>query len=356
MNIRKIAELAGVSVSTVSRVLNRHPHVSESARSRVLQIIEETDYSPNLNAVQLKVGRTRVIGIVTPTLNHYYLQLIKGAANRGKGYGYQVLIHQTEEQPEQEMQALELLRRKKVDALMILRRATPWADIAGYLKYGPIVTCEPMQNGHVPAVFLDHYEGFRLGLEHLIRRGRCKIACVVGRGGSRNSKRRLDAYREVLENRGLPAREEWIFRDVYTAADGRRAADRLLALPERPDAVMTANDLVAAGLLAEIRERGLRAPEDLAVVGFESDESGIADIVGLTNVTNPLDAVGRKMFDTLYARLKESGHEAGKPSGGKSKTPAADSVKAVDGGSAETDEKSGASPALHFELRVRSST
>lgn len=112
-NIKRIAEIAGVSTSTVSRVLNHHPYVSEATRTRVMEVIRELDYIPNINAVQLKVGRTKVIGIMTPTINNYYMQIIKGVSNAGKEQDYQVLIYQTEEKRDLESAALELLRQKK---------------------------------------------------------------------------------------------------------------------------------------------------------------------------------------------------------------------------------------------------
>lgn len=302
-NIKRIAEIAGVSTSTVSRVLNHHPYVSEATRTRVMEVIRELDYIPNINAVQLKVGRTKVIGIMTPTINNYYMQIIKGVSNAGKEQDYQVLIYQTEENQDLESAALELLRQKKVDGIVILRRMLDWSAVRHYTKYGPIVTCEPLKNKEISSIYLDHYEGFRIGLEHLAELGFEKIACTVGRKNSVNSQRRLQAYYDLLAARKLPVNEEWLLSGIHTVQDGMRAFAKLESLKERPHAIMTTNDLVACGIISAARSKGWKVPGDLAVVGFEADESQVADAMGLTNITNPLQRIGQEMFRTLYQQL-----------------------------------------------------
>ncbi|CAH1198873.1 MULTISPECIES: LacI family DNA-binding transcriptional regulator [Paenibacillus] len=304
INITKIAEIAGVSRSTVSRVLNNHPHVNETTREHVMKIMKEFDYIPNINAVQLKVGRTKIIGVMTPTINNYYMQYINGIALEGKKEGYQVLIYQTDEQADQEQAALELLRQKKVDGLIVLRRLMSWKTIEKYTEYGPIVTCEPLNSGKIPSVYMDHYEGFRLGIEHLVERGYHHIACTIGRKHSTNSKRRIQAYMDVLEKYGLPHKEEWMLYGVRTVEDGIAAFKKLERLADKPHAIVTTNDFVASGILSSARSSGFRVPEDIAVVGFEADESQVADAMQLTNITNPLKNIGQDMFRIFMNKLQ----------------------------------------------------
>lgn len=274
-----------------------------------MSIIKELDYIPNINAVQLKVGRTKVIGVVTPIINNYYMQYINGIAYGGKKEGYQVLIYQTDERPEQEQAALELLRQKKVDGIIILRRVMNWKRIENYTKYGPIVTCEPLKSKLIPSVYMDHYEGFRIGLEHLVERGYKNIACTIGRRHSVNSKRRIQAYFDILKQYGLPLHEEWILYGVRNVEDGIIAFQQLEVLERRPDAIITTNDFVASGIISSARSRGFRVPEDFAVVGFEADESQVADAMQLTNITNPLKEIGQEMFQLFYRKLHQQNVE-----------------------------------------------
>lgn len=306
LNIKKIAKAAGVSTSTVSRVLNNHPHVHEDTRRKVMGVIDEFDYIPNINAVQLKIGRTRIIGVVTPVINNYYMQYINGIAYEGKKDGYQVLIYQTDEKPEQEQAALELLRQKKVDGLIILRRLMSWEKIELYTKYGPIITCEPLESLKVTSVYMDHYEGFRIGVEYLVEKGYKRIACTIGRRHSVNSKRRIQAYYDVLNKYGLPVHEEWILYGVRTVEDGIAAFQNLLELSEKPDAIITTNDFVASGIISAARSNGLSVPGDLAVVGFEADESQVADAMQLTNITNPLKRIGQEMFQIFDGKMNQT--------------------------------------------------
>lgn len=302
-NIKKIAQIAGVSKSTVSRVINNHPYVHEDTRAKVLQVISELDYSPNINAIQLKTGTTNIIGIMTPTINNYYMQIIKGMANEARRHAYQVLIYQTEEKLDQEQAALELLRQKKVDGLAILRRLVSWEAVEHYVTYGPIVTCEPTNFPKIPSVYLDHYEGFRIGLEHLVNQGYIKIACTVGRENSVNSQRRIKAYYDILDKYALPHHSDWLVSGVHTAQDGRDAFRKLVCTDDPPQAIMTTSDYVASGIITEARQHGINVPEDLAVIGFQGDEGEIADIMELTHITNPLDRIGQEMFQTFYKQL-----------------------------------------------------
>lgn len=305
LNIKKIAEIAGVSRSTVSRVLNNHPHVHEQTREKILNIIKEFDYIPNINAVQLKVGKTKIIGVMTPTITNYYMQHINGIAYDGMKEGYQVLIYPTDERPEQEHAVLETLRQKKVDGIIILRRLIDWKTIEKYTEYGPIVTCEPLKSGKIPSVYMDHYEGFRIGIEHLAERGYKRIACTIGRRNSVNSKRRIQAYIDTLKKYGMTLNEEWVLYGLSSVEDGITAFQKLEAMPNKPDAVITTSDYVASGIISSARSRGYRIPGDLAVVGFEADENQVAEAMQLTNITNPLKKIGQEMFQIFFCKLHQ---------------------------------------------------
>lgn len=309
-NIKQIAQMAGVSRSTVSRVLNHHPHVHEDTRRKVQQIIDELDYIQNSNAVQLKKGRTNTIGVVSPSISHYFMQIVQGIAEAGTSCQYQTLLYQTNEKPDQELQALEMLRQKKLDGLIILRCGIGWEKVAAYTKYGPIMTCEPLQHPKIQSIYMNHYEGFQLGLEHLIEKGYTRIACTIGRAESRNSLERKKAFEDILQKHSLPVHPEWILDETFTVDDGRKALQKLLAGKEMPDAVIHASDYVAAGMAAQARAKGIHVPDQLGLVGFESDQSDIAGLMELTHVRNPLKQMGAEAFRRMHAKLTETSYTA----------------------------------------------
>ncbi len=309
-NIKQIAKLAGVSRSTVSRVLNHHPHVHEETRNKVQKIIDELDYIQNSNAVQLKKGRTNTIGIVSPSISHYFMQIVQGIAEAGASCHYQTLLYQTNGKPEQELQALEMLRQKRLDGLIILRCETSWEKVSTYTKYGPIMTCEPLQHSKIPSIYMNHYDGFQLGLEHLIEKGYTRVACTIGRTDSRNSLERKKAFEDVLKKNCLPVHKEWILNETFTVDDGRKALQELLTSRKMPDAVIHASDYVAAGMAAEAHKKGISIPDELGLVGFESDQSDIAGLMELTHVRNPLKEMGAEAFRRLYAVLTDSAYTA----------------------------------------------
>ncbi|AIF67297.1 LacI family transcriptional regulator [Terribacillus saccharophilus] len=309
-NIKQIAQMAGVSRSTVSRVLNHHPHVHEDTRRKVQQVIDKLDYIQNSNAVQLKKGRTNTIGVVSPSISHYFMQIVQGIAEAGTTCHYQTLLYQTNEKADQELQALEMLRQKRLDGLIILRCGLDWEKVATYTKYGPIMTCEPLQHPKIQSIYMNHYEGFQLGLEHLIEKGYNRIACTIGRAESRNSLERKKAFEDILQTHNLPVHPEWILDETFTVNDGRTALQKLLNGNHMPDAVIHASDYVAAGMAAEARAQGISIPDELGLVGFESDQSDVAGLMELTHVRNPLKQMGAEAFHRMYAALTETPYTA----------------------------------------------
>lgn len=142
-NIRDIAKMAGVSVTTVSRVLNHHPYVSEAKRAAVLEAIKKSHYHRNINAVHLSKGKTNLIGVAVPFLNHpYFGQLMEGIADEAITQNHQLVLFQTNYEPQRELEALKMLKYKQIDALIICSRAGSWEWIEEYQQYGTIVLCE----------------------------------------------------------------------------------------------------------------------------------------------------------------------------------------------------------------------
>ncbi|WP_408009817.1 LacI family DNA-binding transcriptional regulator [Pseudalkalibacillus sp. A8] len=299
-NIRDVAKTAGVSVTTVSRVLNNHPYVSEEKRKLVLEAIEEMNYHININAVHLTKGVTKLIGVVIPFINHpYFSSILDGIANEARKNNYKLILFQTDYDLDKEIEALEMLRMKQIDSLIICSRECEWSIIEEYETYGSIVVCEDGQNQNVKSVYIDHYQAFKIGLDFLINRGHRQIGYCIGRRTGKNSKQRESAYLDTLDKIGEPVREEWIFDHSYTIEDGEKVVHHLLRLAEKPTALLVTSDQVAAGILMQCSKEKIFIPNELSIIGF--DNHPISEYLQLTTIDLPLENMG---IELLHAVLK----------------------------------------------------
>ncbi|SET89255.1 LacI family DNA-binding transcriptional regulator [Paenibacillus sp. NFR01] len=223
----KIMELSGYSRATVSRVINRSPHVSAAARAKILAIMAELDYVPNRNAVSLSTGQTRQIGMVCSVIEEIMRDFMNGFVEVALEGGYQTIIYTSRGDRATELQAFEDLRSKRVDALVIVTCVNDPAVLQGYCEYGPIVSWQRMAEGGIPSVAMDQGGGYRLALEHLLARGHTRIANIFGRKDSLNTHSRREAYEDMMSRRGLPMRREWYRYTLQAISDGERALDEL---------------------------------------------------------------------------------------------------------------------------------
>lgn len=157
-NIRDIAKLAGVSVTTVSRVLNGHPYVSEEKRQTVLEVVEKLNYSQNANAVHLSKGKTNIVGVILPYINHPYFDAMVGGIMEGAlSHNYRVLLCQTNYNKNEEIKSLHMLKTKQLDGMIICSRSNEWEIIEQYATYGSMIACEGADNIGISSVSTNHY-------------------------------------------------------------------------------------------------------------------------------------------------------------------------------------------------------
>jgi len=297
----QIAKLSGFSKATVSRVLNNSPHVSPDTREKILAIMKETDYVPNRNAISLSKGQTQQIGMVTMNLSELILRFMNGFVETSDQYGFQTIIYTTGGDKQKELQAFEDLKRKRVDALLILTSVNDNNVISSYCKYGPIVSWQRMDHPEIPSVAMNQYDGYILALEHLIEQGYTRIANAFGRPSSINTRSRRMAYEDIMAKYNLPVVEKWNYSSIYSIRDGEQVVNSLKSEADRPDAILCSNDLAAAGVLSEARRQGLNVPEDLAIVGF--DDSELSRSLGITTILNPIEGQAENAFLLLAPAL-----------------------------------------------------
>ncbi|PFN82321.1 LacI family transcriptional regulator [Bacillus sp. AFS076308] len=294
-NIRDLAKMAGVSVTTVSRVLNNHPYVSEEKREKVLAAIKESNYQPNINAVHLSMGKTFLIGVVVPFIDHpYFSRLIKGIAAEALRHNYKLVLFQTNYDEDKELEALQMLKQKQIDGLIICSRISSWPIIEEYLSYGPITLCEDTRGREVPSTFVDHYQGFMTALEYLYEKGHRKIGYCIYRSSGTNSKNRALAYQHFIEKYQLSYNPEYIISHCLHFEDGEKVVDKVEQMANPPSALLVTSDEVAAGVVTSAHNRNISIPNDLAIIGFNNQP--IAQMMHITTIQIPLMEIGKKLF------------------------------------------------------------
>jgi DNA-binding LacI/PurR family transcriptional regulator len=303
-NIKQIAKIAGVSISTVSRVLNNHAYVSEDKRKAVFQVIELLNYSRNINAIHLSTGKTNSVGVMLPMINHpYFAGLLEGISNEALRENYQLILCQTNYNSSEEMKVLDMLKMKQIDGLIICSKTLRWKQIEPFTEYGPVVACEDAGKSAVSSIYVDHYGSFRLGLNYLMERGHNQIGFCLGRDNSDNSRKRRRAYLDALASIHEQVREQWMFYQCLSIEDGVAVVRRLLSMDERPTALLVTSDQVAAGIITEARKNGIRVPEDLAIIGF--DNQPIAKVFDLTTIDNQLFRMGSTAFRIVHDQIAQ---------------------------------------------------
>ncbi|WP_444544029.1 LacI family DNA-binding transcriptional regulator [Planomonospora parontospora] len=311
MSLRDVADLAGVSVKTVSNVVNGYAHVAPATRAKVEEALSRLDYRPNLSARNLRRGRTGVIALALPELDApYFAELSRFVIDAAAEQRWLVVIEQTDGSLERERQILDGVRDHRVDGLIFSPIAIGADELAARTDETALVLLgERIHDGPADHVAIDNVRAARDVTEHLIGLGRTRVAALGAQDSavSGTAPLRLAGYREALAAHGLG--ETVVRVDRYRRADGAAAMAGLLAGGDRPDAVFCFNDLLALGALRAILSRGLRVPEDIALAGLDDIEDGRYSTPTLTTVAPDKAELARIAVDLLRRRIDgRSGH------------------------------------------------
>lgn len=313
-SLKDVAALAGVSVKTVSNVVNGYAHVRPHTRSRVQEALEQLNYRPNLSARNLRYGRSGVIALALPELGMPYFAELAGSVVRcAEAQGWTVLIDQTDGQAERERLVLAGIRAHLLDGLILSPLAVSSEDLALRTDDTPLVLLgERIHGGSADHVTIDNVAAARAATAHLAGLGRRRIAAIGDqrRSPGETARLRLAGYRQALEAAGLPVVDELAAQAAdYHREDGAWAMAQLLELADPPDAVFCFNDLLALGALRTLLDRGLRVPEDVALVGFDDIEDGRFSTPTLTTIAPDKADIAAQAVELLVRRLGDESRE-----------------------------------------------
>jgi LacI family transcriptional regulator len=304
VTIRDVAAQAGVSVATVSKVINERYGVSAETYARVRGVIDELGYEASLVAQSLRNHRTNVIGILVADLEPFSTELLKGAGDAIRGSGFELVVYsaggRVNERVGWERRYLSRLSGTLVDGAVLV---TPTVvDV----QYGaPVVAVDPHTgSSRLPTVVSDNMHGGRLAAEHLLQLGHRRIAMLSGRPDLESAQLREQGYRSALEAAGVPVDEDLIQAGDYDPEVAAAQARRLLQTENRPTAVFAANDLSAIAVIEAAAELGLRVPEDLSVVGFDNIPEATRCNPPLTTVEQPIRQMGQQAIEMLIRLIR----------------------------------------------------
>lgn len=312
--IHDVARQAGVGIGTVSRVLNRQGEVSEATRQRVLQAIEELHYRPNEAARSLRSRRTRSIGVVAPFFTRpFYIEVLRGIERALQETTFSMVVFNIERREEREdLFQSDLVNR--VDGLLILSLVPDTDEIARLQEGEPPTVLLNCHAQGLPSIELDHVSGVRSAISHLVELGHERIGFIDHPENPFEMdlpSPRYEGYVRGLDAHGLLLPLEYQLVREYSRAGGRNGAARLLTLKVPPTAIFAASDLMAIGVLEAAEERGLRVPNDLAVVGYYDVE--LAAFARLTTVRMPAELMGRRavarLLEIMDDQVDEAAHE-----------------------------------------------
>jgi DNA-binding LacI/PurR family transcriptional regulator len=308
VGLRHVAELAGVSVKTVSNVVNGYPHVAERTRIRVQEAIDQLNYRPNLAARNLRQGRSDVIALAVPEIDApYFAELAHSVIKSATARGWTVLIDQTDGLVDQEQLVLDGIRGQLIDGLILSPIAVGVQELEQRRDSVPLVLLgERVYDGPADHVSIDNVAAARVATGHLLALDRARIAAIGDqpRSQSQTAHLRLRGYRDALAGAGLPPARELVAEvGAYHREDGAAATRRLLSAPVPPDALFCFNDLLALGALRALHEAGLRVPDDVAVVGWDDIEEGRYSTPTLTTISPDKQQIASLALEFLAARL-----------------------------------------------------
>ena len=303
--IEDVARVAGLSRTTVSRVINNHPYVSEVKRKKVLNAMEELGYVPNSAARRLRNQKTETIAVIIPRItNPFFSKLVETLEIEASQSGYRLIMCQTSYHPEKELDYLELLRTRQVDGIILCSIHNKWENIEGYLQYGPIILVnEYDERAEIPMIKLDQIEGAYLATNHLLEQGHRLLMFCKGNEKNNIGRDRELGFRKAVSEAGLNPDEQIYNQAAYTFEDGQNIFLQIKEMNIRPTAVFAGGDEVAVGIINEAKRCGCKIPNDLAVVGY--DNQLISQLIEptLTTVDQPVDRLASKAIDILLKKI-----------------------------------------------------
>lgn len=309
--IKDIANVLGLTPSAVSKALNNHPRISDKTKKSVQQVAKNLNYQPNYLASALRRGKSNLVGVIIPRANsNFFSAVLESIENVLHEQGYNIIISQSYESFEKECRNIDALLFTQVDGI-IASLANETKDFSYYEKIKkkgiPLVLFDRGENDlGVDYIGIDDYKSSHMVVDHLVSQNCKRIAHIGGYSHTRIFKNRIKGYRDALEKHNLPLVEELIYECNLSRKNGRIIMEELLELEERPDAVYIAGDYAALGALQVLKERHIKIPSEIAIVGFGNEPFTSLVSPSMTTIEQHSVEIGKLTAEAFLRRIKES--------------------------------------------------
>lgn len=317
VTLNDIAEQAGVSVSTVSRVLNKKAskyRISRETEAAILEAARNLKYRPNQIARGLRLNKTNTLGIIAPDIsNPFFAYVIKRVQNVAHHLGYSVVVCNTDENLEQEIEHVNVMYRNRVDGLIAMPVGQQYSHYSEWFERGgrPLVLLDRCFDAiDASSVVVDNYSGSFEAVKHLIEHGHHRIAFIQGLPGTYTNNERLRGYRAALESHGIPFNDDMIVGGDFREENGYMETKLLLTSSDPPTAIFATSDLITLGALKAISEEGLEVPRDISLIMFDDVDFAPYLRCPITAVRQPKELMGEMAVKLLVEELKEERRES----------------------------------------------
>lgn len=312
-NIQDVAKRAGVSIATVSRVLNGTGYVNSDVKARVDAAIQDLHYQPSRAARSLRVNHSTIIALLVADIqNPFFMGLIQGVEDVTQSNSHSLILCNSDENPQKELQYLDILYAERVAGMIIVPTQERIPTLKRFQERStPIVAVDRrLKDEDVDVVLMDNIQGAREAVTHLLHNGYRRIGIISGPKTTTTGWERIEGYRLALREAGLPLDPALERYGTFKTESGRQCAAELLTLTPPPDALFVANYLMTVGALDVLQERHLRIPEDIALAGYDTLPWAAQGLLPLTTVTQPAYELGSTAAQRLFQRLQNPAQQA----------------------------------------------
>lgn len=309
ITLKMVAERAGVSVNTVSRAINNKSDINEETKKRVLKVAQELGYVQNATAVALRTKKTRTLGVViADNRNPFYAEVLNGIEEAAREKNYHIILANTQRDYQKEEEAINLLLAKRVDGLLITPVQDRNDDIKNLIEANIpfVIVGRDFKNIEVDAVYNDEVKGGFLATKYLIKKGHKRIALINGFLHKSPARGRLEGYKKALKEYGIPFDDSLVSVGDIDVKDGYERTKQLLEKGLNFTAIFAYNDMMAFGAMRAIKEKGLRIPEDIGLVGYDDIPFSSLISPSLTTIRLKKQELGVESLKLLLSRINVS--------------------------------------------------
>ena len=304
VNIYDVAEKAGVGIGTVSRVLNNSEKVKEETREKILEVMKELNYRPNKVAQNLAKQKANAIAVIVPSfIDHFFVEVLKGIQDALTEENIDLILHKIDLNDKRMDKILEIVHGRKVDGIAAVTMDISQADHEELKNSGIPIVIADESSSDFHSIYFDDIKGGEMAVDYLFNLGYRKIAFINGDINSLHGQKRLQGVKRSFEKNNLKIQDNLIKDGDFYTEDGYQSMQEILALPEKewPTAVFAASDNQAIGVLQAMEEKNLKAPDDIAVIGYDNIE--LAKYLKITTIWQPMYQLGHLAIEVLLKAI-----------------------------------------------------